>query len=201
MSGPRFLLLAAALLATAARPDPVAAQDTTRLSAAMLKRLGEAVDGYRTGYPYWVTMSLVFPHRVLGVFPSPDSAVAAAQRGGREYGVFGPYYAAVDPGNEDLMFAAGFCPGRHRWDSECPDEIAMEPLGGVPLRDVASLTVILRTKDGREIRTTYAPHQVDALFFTLAAIDKFAIPYYERLYGVAYAARLREEYVRRLGRR
>jgi hypothetical protein len=46
---------------------------------------------------------------------------------------------------------------------------------------------------------TYGP-DVDALFFTLSAIDKFALPYYARVYGVAYAARMRETYLRQLDR-
>jgi len=36
---------------------------------------------------------------------------------------------------------------------------------------------------------------VDALFFTLSAIDKFVIPYYQRLLGAASADSLRRGFV------
>lgn len=42
---------------------------------------------------------------------------------------------------------------------------------------------------------TYQGGEVDALFFSLAALDKFYYPYYARLHGVETAAAMRKKYV------
>lgn len=42
---------------------------------------------------------------------------------------------------------------------------------------------------------TYKGDEVDALFFSLAALDKFYYPYYARLHGVETAAAMRRKYV------
>ena len=39
---------------------------------------------------------------------------------------------------------------------------------------------------------------MDAVFFTVSAIDKFVIPYYARVYNAQYAADLRAAYLRNL---
>jgi hypothetical protein len=42
--------------------------------------------------------------------------------------------------------------------------------------------------------------EVDAIFLTLPAIDKFMIPYYSRVFGIDSAAAMRTQIVRDLGR-
>lgn len=59
--------------------------------------------------------------------------------------------------------------------------------------DVVEVTV--KQRDGRIIRID--PNKVDALFWTLAAFDKFVVPYLTRVDGARYAADQREFY--RLG--
>src|SRR5438128_11513087 len=72
-----------------------AAQDTTA-TATLLKVLGEAVDGYRTGQPVYVVAAFRSPYPVYGVFSSRDSATSALPRAGRGYSVFGPYGGPPD---------------------------------------------------------------------------------------------------------
>jgi hypothetical protein len=56
--------------------------------------------------------------------------------------------------------------------------------------EISSITV--RMKDGREY--TFEPERVDALFFSLSALDKFFYPYYTALYGPEKAAEKRRRY-------
>src|SRR2546428_363538 len=69
------------------RANVAAAQDTT--TATLLKVLGEAVDGYRTGQPVYVVAAFRSPYPVYGVFSTRDSATSALPRAGRGYSAFG----------------------------------------------------------------------------------------------------------------
>jgi hypothetical protein len=60
-----------------------------------------------------------------------------------------------------------------------------------PRWNVLSITVRLRTADGREQTVQYDPTSVDAVFLTTQAIDKFMVPYYTKLYGPEFADSLR----------
>ncbi len=57
-------------LARSVAPEQqLGAQDTTtRISAALLRRLAAAADGYRTGLPVWVVVSTYEPYQVEGVY-------------------------------------------------------------------------------------------------------------------------------------
>jgi len=200
----RTLLLVVAPLACAAPttaqkpPTPTPAADTTRaMSASLLRRLAEAVDGYRSGETLFVVAAWRFPHGVAGVLRNPREATEIARRRGVEYGVFGPYFAPPDSGNEMMLYALGPCPGLHEWDSWCPDTtFALNQ--AVPYANIHDITITLHAKEGASVERVLAPHDVDAVFFTLSAIDKFAMPYYTRLYGAQYAADMRAAYVRSL---
>ena len=61
--------------------------------------------------------------------------------------------------------------------------------------DLDSVRVTVFVKSGPPQFTTYPRAEVDALFFTLSAIDKFVIPYYQRLLGADYADSLRKGFV------
>ena len=163
-----------------------AAQDTT---ATLLKVLGEAVDGYRTGQPVYVVAAFRSPYPVYGVFSSRDSAMSALPRAGRGYSVFGPYVAPPD-GPGEVRYALRACP--HYWPTvyKCPTRSFT-----VGASQVDSVRVTVFVKSGPPQFTTYPRAEVDALFFTLSAIDKFVIPYYQRLLGAAYADSLRKGFV------
>lgn len=167
--------------------------DTT-MTASLLKRLGEAVDGYRTGERVWVVAAWRFPNRVLGVFTNRDSAAVVGGVAG--YAVFGPYTAPPDSGLRTLMYSVDACPGRHDMYSNCPDSTRSANSIVLPESAVDSITISMFSRGSLAVHRRFTPRQLDAVFFTLPAIDKFVIPYYERLYGVAYAAEMRAEYLR-----
>lgn len=173
-------------------PSPANAQVDTSITPSLLRRLGEAVDGHRTGRPVYVVAAYQFPHAVVGVFPDRLRASNERERAGpAAYGVFGPYTAHRDipsgwyygcrHDGRTSMYLPAICPDRPR----------------LPLQDIAEITISVRTRGGEMISSRFEPGEVDAVFFTLSAIDKFVLPYYERVLGAAQAARMREEMVRR----
>jgi hypothetical protein len=84
--------------------------DTTRLSATLLRRLGEAADGFRDGADRYVVATREFPHKVAGAFLTRAEADAVAEVRSSvslHYGVFGPYRTMPDSlaeGPEDVLY-------------------------------------------------------------------------------------------------
>ena len=58
---------------------------------------------------------------------------------------------------------------------------------------VVSITVQYRTKDGKERSVTIDGESSDALFWSMEAIDKFAIPFYHITEGYERATDIRRE--------
>jgi hypothetical protein len=58
---------------------------------------------------------------------------------------------------------------------------------------VIAITVQLRTRDGEERSVTIDGRSSDALFWSLEAIDKFALPFYLTTEGFEKAAEIRRE--------
>ncbi len=98
------VVLVAAMAACAGRseaPTVVAKQDTITKSSVLLRRLGQAADGYRDGKDRYVVAALEFPHRVLAVFltqAQADSAAAASTTDSLHFVTFGPFRTALEPG-------------------------------------------------------------------------------------------------------
>jgi hypothetical protein len=178
-------------------PTPAAADSARPMPASLLRRLAEAVDGYRSGDALWVVAAWHFPHDVAGVFASRAQATEAVRRRGLDYAVFGPYYAPPDSGNEMMLYSVRPCPGLHEPDSWCPDT-TFSLNQAVPLANIQDITITIHAKTGPAVERVLTPGEVDAVFFTLSAIDKFVMPYYTRVYGAQYAADMRAAYVRSL---
>ncbi|HXH63719.1 MAG TPA: hypothetical protein VNG95_06005 [Gemmatimonadales bacterium] len=174
-------------------------QDRAAPSSTLLRRLAEAVDAQRDNRAVWVVVQPQAPYDVRGLFHSQAeaAAVATALTG---YAVFGPYANAPDSGVQTMMLTVDPCPGRHSSSSQCPDTTfgSSAAIRAMPVETVDSVVVTIYGQRAVPIHRTFGGGDVDALFFTLSAIDKFAIPYYSRLYGPAVAARMRSDYVRRL---
>jgi hypothetical protein len=170
----------------------VAQQSTRMPSPVLLKRLGEAVDGHRTGRPVYVVASYDFPHPVTGVFERQRDARTQADSAGRSFDVFGPYQTVRDPGEFAAFIMRCVHDGRTSMYGPpyCPNRII------VPLADVESIMLSVRVRDSTI--SVALPRETDAVFFTLAAIDKFVVPYYTRIVGVDSAAEMRQNIVRRL---
>jgi hypothetical protein len=140
------------------------AGDTLAKSASLVRRLAEAADGFRDGKPRYVVA-----HR-------------KGDRGHHDVlGVFMTFqeadFMARRAGPEYAVF------GPFVTLDDPPDESSSE-------EDVVE--VIVRKKNGREVR--YSADSVDALFWSLAAFDKFIAPYLTVVDGARYAAEQRELY-------
>lgn len=197
------LALAAAL--------PAAGQAQTGayvMPATLLKRLGAAVDGYRTGKLYWVAADTTFPHHVWGVTLTKTGAtqLAAAHPYAMPFGPFlgnDPDQAASGagggaPANGAMMVSTEVTwPPKciKMWDSQCitPDTSAalFHPM---PASFKARWIIIGMLDASHQGRVdTLSADSVGAVFFTMSEIDKLLIPYYSYLYGSREAARIREE--------
>ncbi len=115
-----------------------------------------------------------------------------------------PYYARTDgPEHAAEMrrrcTEGAVCWMTHRpgsvWSSGVPDQPEVpegEPDGYAPPEAVITVTLVLL--DGREIHLDGREH--DAVFWTLSAVDKFAVPYYARTDGPEFAAEMRRRAAR-----
>lgn len=140
------------------------AGDTSAKSASLLRRLAEAADGFRDGKPRYVVA-----HR-------------KGQHGHHEVrGVFRTpeqaNFAARMGGDGYAVF------GPFVTLDDPPDE-SSSPM------DVVEVTI--RQRDG--VVKRYSADSVDAVFWSLAAFDKFIAPYLASVDGVRYAAEQRELY-------
>jgi hypothetical protein len=138
------------------------ASDTSAKSASLLRRLAEAADGFRDGKPRWVAI-----HR-------------NGDRGHHDVlGVFRTFqeasFMARRAGPEYAVF------GPFVTIDDPPDQSS----NGTDV-----VEVIVRQKNGVEKR--FDGDSVDALFWSLAAFDKFVAPYLTSVDGVRYAAEQRE---------
>jgi hypothetical protein len=164
------------------------------LSASLLRRLGAAVDGYRTGEPVYVVAAFDPPHYVAGVFENRDSADVVRERFQREfhrpYGRFGPYVAPKDLGRPIVFLARPRC-----WPTiyNCIPNISWQPPDPPWLvEDLDSLSITAYHHSRGTWRMKADPKDVDAVFFTMSVIDKFVLPYYAALSGPEIAQRMRD---------
>jgi hypothetical protein len=158
----------------------------------LLKRLAEAVDGNRTGKPVYVVARYDSLSPVAGVFEERRDAEALARRLGSMHAVFGPYkHDALGPLGDGNAFFAG-C----RHDGKRSDWIGYCPGFKLPWESIENISLTIRLRDGTT-RTMDLGRTTDAVFLSLAAIDKFAIPYYASILGETAAASMRADIVAR----
>jgi hypothetical protein len=65
----------------------------------------------------------------------------------------------------------------------------------LPFADVDSVQLAVFIRNAAVPRMVSVPKGADAMFFTLSAIDKFVIPYYTSVFGLAETARMRQRLV------
>lgn len=135
---------------------------TRQVPASLLKVLGEAADGYRTGEAIYIAASYNFPHE-LEVFEDEQDAEAYVQQSDKtpDWGVFGPYVT-----NQVERLTAGT-------DYE-----------------ILSIKVSIR-KNGKEEEIEIDPKESDLLVWSESAMDKFIYPYYVQLYGIEAVSELK----------
>ena len=97
---PAGLALACLIACSPTPPSSVAptSLDTAGIDiASLLRRIAEAVDGYRDGIPRFVVAHRMPPHHVAGVFTSAESATDTLAHLPAGYDVFGPFRATENP--------------------------------------------------------------------------------------------------------
>lgn len=176
-AGLRWILAAAAL---SFLPSAIAAQDTTRVpTVAVLKRVAEAVAGYPDSATVFVVLDST--QEVAGVISSRSLADSIRRRVRGE--IHGPFRALPDL-SDFLMRCVH--DGRSSAMHICNGRIPV-----IRLVDIRTISLVIGTRDGAS-HTIELPPQADAIFLTMTAFDRFAVPYYTRLNGVDAAAQMRQ---------
>lgn len=203
-SGTRFtaasILTAAVLLVAPRLSHPgmagMAGQVTDSLvSVVVLRRVAEAVDGHRTGNLVYVVVDYSPPFEVVGVYESRPEADRIRRRGSPSLGIVGPIRPPLDPpGGVNLIT----CVHDHYTSAMHPKYCPA--IRAVPFDSVAEIAITVHLINGDSFANRL-PRGTDAAFFTLSAVDKFAVPYYAKVLGVEPVVSMRQDLVRRLARR
>ncbi|HYR12060.1 MAG TPA: hypothetical protein VEQ60_30020 [Longimicrobium sp.] len=151
-------------MATDSFPSPWAKE----IPATLIRRLGEAADGFRgKGKAYYVvslTPDAHGNHEVLGPYAKKKDVPAkvAAQVKSGMRGWFGPIHT---PGPSPASTS-----------------------------DIVITDLVLSTRGPGSTtgKVTIEGSKFDCLFYSISAIEKFAIPYYARMFGGDYVKRLHE---------
>ena len=185
----------AVVVGVGALVSPVAAQSSPPQTDAYLRQLASVVDGYSGGGPIWVVMcGDTSPYEVIGVYTTAgqaNEAAAAARADAKTCWSDGPYRSARTFEGGRVTFGALCKKGP---DSQC----IRDSLSTVtPMANVAMVTVTMRYGNGRIAVDSFRPETVEAIFFTMSAVDKMLIPYYQGVYGPGFAAMQRAILARR----
>ncbi|HEX2191486.1 MAG TPA: hypothetical protein VHG51_21420 [Longimicrobiaceae bacterium] len=140
------------------------------ISAAMARRLAEAADGFRSGKPVYLVVDYEDPERVRSF--EGEGAREAAERARREG-------EAAGEGSRLGVFGPFLTEG--------------DPPGAAGA-EVLDVTIRVRLPDGSTRTETFGGTEVDALFWSRAAVDKFVVPYYAAARGLEHAARLADAF-------
>ena len=149
-----------------------------------MRRLVEVVDGCRgVQGVVFVVFRDQYPYEAISLHEKEEDAKAAAREAGLSY--FGP----VEP-------------------SDPPEFTAIKKTTGttfIPLARPVSRVVVFDTNNEELEVFHFNPNggltnpqkDIEALFFTPSSVDKYAIPYVTRVYGVDYAAERRREWIKK----
>lgn len=199
------------------------AQDS--LPAIALRRFAEALEGANLS-PARVVACRDSGYRVVAVVGlGTEEVVAIRRRLGTCYQAYGPYVTVVDQTNAK---AVSGCVHDQKTSNAHPSAlgpgISFVMRGGPPstvapqpplppltanspicpespflTSEIQSMTLVTRLTGGRVYEMQMGP-EVDAIFLSLPAIDKFMVPYYARVLGPDSAATMRQQIVRGLSR-
>lgn len=154
------------------------AQDES-LPASLLRRLGEAADGYRTGLPVWIVADPNYPHDVQGVYGSDTAADSARLIFAPDYEVYGPYRTETDFGRTGQPLVMWCKRPDSRW-CEQPGRSVFDR------EQVLRMTVLILLANGDTVTFEYNPDSVEAFFTSFGGIERLVIPYYSRLNGIEW---------------
>lgn len=150
-------------------PYPDVPPPNKPMSVKLARALAEAADGFRG---HKAPVFLVAPYKL---HKSPE-------RGG--FHIFGPYHdwehVPRDVKRLVMHETHGFF---GPFDTGGTVIVHGRPIGSVTLH-VRHSTKVFHLR----------PDRIDTLFFSAESVEKFALPYYERVYGPAFAARVRDQF-------
>lgn len=161
--------------------------DHPAIRGSLAMRFGEAADAHRTGQPVWILADTTFPHEVYGVYDSPREAPSV-----EGHLLSGPYVTPPDFGKAAAGTVICFHMKRPYSRYICSGKMGFPALRA---DEIDSLTLTVTTTDGRSFDLTFPAWDIDAIFLSVSAFDRFAAPYYARSYGVDYAKRIRDEII------
>jgi hypothetical protein len=147
-------------------------QPFLRARSTLLSRLAEAVDGNRKGEgvvyvaEYWYRPTRK-GHEVHGPFPNCEEAASfrankLSDDDGKQYGIFGPFWTEEAPG----------------------DTVSTDGQGPFVTR------VVVHLSDSQTLE--FLPKDVDAVFWSRAAVQKFVVPYYTGIGSIKEGATIEQ---------
>lgn len=164
-------------------------------SATLLHRLAESADAFRTGETVYLVASDSFPHPVLGGFATRGEAASLARQAGPSFHVY-PVRTPRDLAAQEQVILPGCYKNDITTQYVCPREPTMRALRLSEMRDIV---VVYRLRSGDSLRMSISADSVSAMMFTIDAFDRFIVPYYVKLFGPAYVARMRDSVLRYAG--
>lgn len=161
------------------------------MSAGLARVLAETADGLRDGQPHWIVANPRYPYKVSGIFSSEATARTSLVPGQGDL-VFGPWitppgfdpprYDIPIPGPPDILVGCKhmLMPIPSIMTAYCPNRIFSLP-------EIEELVLVIRTARETIRVNLLEAGTADAVFLTASSLDKFALPYYSRVYGPAFA--------------
>ncbi|HET9387043.1 MAG TPA: hypothetical protein VFO67_18050 [Gemmatimonadales bacterium] len=193
-----------AVLAAVSLPALVYAQEEPKPETYLLM-VAAAVSGYSAGGPVYVVICKTGDeYKVLGAYPNPAEAQAAAtgaQSNRTKCAIEGPYYSNTSYTSNE-MTAMGYGGGCKKGpDSDCIADSTAARSFIAPIGSIETVTLTYRMRDGRAVSETFDPRKVEAILFTMPAVDRMLIPYFVRVYGINGALQRRRVLLNRYGAR
>lgn len=174
------------------RPAELQAQEAKDLipppSAALLRRLASTADAFRTGDMVYIVASPVFPHDVVGAYRSLDGARFVADSAGTSFYAYGPYVTPQDSAPFIPLVAFQCYKDRRTTKWVCPNVVRRV----YRFEEIETIDLTFNLTDGNSVTVTVEEPPA-AFVLTLDAFDRFIVPYYTRLFGPDYVARMRAD--------
>lgn len=165
-------------------------------SAGLLRRLAESADAFRNGRVVYLVAQDSGNYAVRGGFDTREAALRMARTAGSGWYVY-PTLTAYDKATGGTPVMMSILPGCYKdtmtteWICPPTDSTGAATLA-MRLQDVVRINVTFVRRTGRPVTVQIAPEHAGATIYTIQDFDRFIVPYYARLFGPAYAARMRE---------
>jgi hypothetical protein len=164
-------------------------------SAGLLRRLAESADAFRTGSLVYLVAQDSGNFAVLGGFSTRDSALVLARAAGSNWYVY-PTQTPTDGGVMVMSLLPGCYKDTRTTMYVCPPKDSTGTRAtAMRLQDVAKIYVTFVRRTGRPVTIPIDPAHAGATIYTIQDFDRFIVPYYTRLFGPAYAARMRADLI------